>query len=116
VGSSPRLLLALARFLRDRREERRWETSRGAADSGESSQPSAHRTSERRCGQYSELRCSKPERGRVRRGPGAEWEKSLERREAQESNVLLRALNKHGGVTDLQSAVSLEAGPKISRG
>jgi len=49
--------------------------------------------------------------GRVRRGPGAEWVKSLERREAQESNVLLRVLNKHGGVTDLQSAISLEAGP-----
>jgi hypothetical protein len=42
VGSSPRLLLALARYLRARREEKRWETSRGAADSGELSQPSAH--------------------------------------------------------------------------
>jgi len=51
-------------------------------------------------------------RGRVRRGPGAGREKPLERRETQESNVPLRALNKHGGVTDLQSALSLEAGPR----
>jgi len=40
-----------------------------------------------------------------------EWVKSLERREAQESNVLFRALNQHGGATDPQLAVSLEAEP-----
>jgi hypothetical protein len=44
-----------------------------------------------------------------------EWVKSLERREAQESNVLRRALNKHDGVTDLQSAVGLEAGQQYRR-
>jgi hypothetical protein len=36
---------------------------------------------------------------------------SLERRETQESNVLLSALIRHRGVTDLQSAEGLEAGP-----
>jgi len=61
--------------------------------------------------QDSELHYGKLERGRVRRGPGAARVKPLERREAHESNVPHDALNKHHGVTDLQSAKSLEAGP-----
>jgi len=36
----------------------------------------------------------KPEGGRVRRDPGVVRVKSLERRQAQESKVLLSALNK----------------------
>jgi hypothetical protein len=50
--------------------------------------------------------------GRVRRGPGADRVKPLERREAQESNVLFRALNKRGRVTDPQLALSLVAEPR----
>lgn len=94
-------------------KEKRWETSRGAADSGESSQPTARRTSEGHCGQDSELCHDKLKRGRTRRGPSAERVKSLERRQAHESNVPFAVLNKRRRVTDLQSAGSLEAGPRI---
>jgi len=94
-------------------KEKRWETSRGAADSGESSQPAARRTSVGRCGRDNELCHDKLKRGRTRRGPSAERVKSLERRQAHESNVPFNALNKHREVTDLQSAGSLEAGPRI---
>ena len=94
-------------------KEIRWETSGGAADSGESSQPTARQTSVGYYGQDSELRHEKPKRGRTRRGPSAERVKSLERQKSHESNVPLNALNKHQGVTDLQSAQGLEAGPRI---